>query len=1226
GEGAEAEADADAEARDEGGGEAYEPPAAVIAVDPARIPRDDAHATAVTLDGTGSTGGGLSFEWTVPDGTFVEGTGPSDAVARVTFPGTADHELLLHVTNAFGTATALGTVRANRVPRADAGAGAEVAVGATARLDGAASTDPDGDPLTFSWTIAARPAGSSADLAGADTATPSLAPDAAGAYEIELVVADGLNASSPATVRVVAVPPERDPPVVRLTATPPAVPVGSTVRVCASATDASGVAAIEVEVNGSPLTLGAGGCTDYRVGAVARYEAVARARDVWDNEGAASVVFYGRSGADNGPPTVALASPADGSRLEAPADVRGTAQDTDLVLYRLAASLPGARTWVGFAEGRTSVSGGTLGRIDPGAFAPGMYEVRLCAEDSWGHVACTAPVVWDLAGAARPGTVRLAFTDATVELLGLPLAVRRVYDSRRTATSGDFGFGWTMEVAGAGTFEESNPPGEGWTYSGCSGLPFRPVLAERQSHVYTVRLADRAYRFRFAPTGRACGGGFAEVVPGFAALPGTTATLSAPGFEGTPDWIILAGGSEILDWGFDVYRPTRFVMTRADGYRYDLEVGRGVTRVTDPVGRWLSVSAGRLEHSSGVALGTPRDAGGRVTSLRRPDGATRTYRYDARGDLAATTDFGGYETRYEYDAAHRLLRIIDPRGGVPGMTEYDSEGRLVAIVDASGRRITFSHDPAARQEVITDRLGNVTVLYYDDRGNVTRRVDALGHEWNYAYDASGNLLGETNPTGATTRYEYDAGGNRTALVDPLGNRWTTTYDAGGRMLSEVDPLGNTQRYEYDAAGNVTAVVSAGGARTTYGYDAAGALVRVDLPEGGGFDLTADAAGRPTSIADDLGRTTVLAYSANGDVTSDGHPVEVGGATVTATHRYTYDPRGALTRVQGPDGAAATVTYDAAGYPVGTTAPHGAGQTVEYNALGRVSAITMPDGARVDLRYDPEDRPTSALLPGGASLNATLDPLGRPTEVALPGGGTVQYRYDPAGRLTQVRGPLGTGTSYTYDAAGRVSGTTRPDGTTLSFSRDAAGRVTGASDSGGGAVGYAYDAEGHLTGLTTAEGGTLVVTYDAGGRPTSARDATGRTLAFSYDRAGRLGSVTDALRGVSRYEYDVGNRLEQVTTPGGVVTSYSYDIAGRLLQRSGGPLDAPVTFSYDAAGRPVREADATGGTVDVTYEDAGRVTERRGSDGSGETRTYGAGGRLRTVTDAAGATVHLYDAA
>jgi hypothetical protein len=73
-------------------------------------------------------------------------------------------------------------------------------------LDGAGSTDPDQNyPLTFSWTLVQVPEGSAAELAGADTATPSFTADLAGDYVVELVVTDALDwPSLPDTVTISA--------------------------------------------------------------------------------------------------------------------------------------------------------------------------------------------------------------------------------------------------------------------------------------------------------------------------------------------------------------------------------------------------------------------------------------------------------------------------------------------------------------------------------------------------------------------------------------------------------------------------------------------------------------------------------------------------------------------------------------------------------------------------------------------------------------------------------------------------------------------------------------------------------------------------------------------------------------------------------------------------------------------------------------------------------------
>jgi len=69
-------------------------------------------------------------------------------------------------------------------------------------LDGMASSDPDGDPLTFSWI---QTAGPPVVLTGADTATPAFTPVAAGTYAFQLMVNDGLDWSDPDIVTVTAV-------------------------------------------------------------------------------------------------------------------------------------------------------------------------------------------------------------------------------------------------------------------------------------------------------------------------------------------------------------------------------------------------------------------------------------------------------------------------------------------------------------------------------------------------------------------------------------------------------------------------------------------------------------------------------------------------------------------------------------------------------------------------------------------------------------------------------------------------------------------------------------------------------------------------------------------------------------------------------------------------------------------------------------------------------------
>ncbi len=92
----------------------------------------------------------------------------------------------------------------NNAPVANAGPTQNVAAGSTVTLSGAASTDPDGDPLTYSWQILVRPPSSAALLNGATTVAPTFVPDAPGDYTVSLVVTDNRQAVStlPSTVLV----------------------------------------------------------------------------------------------------------------------------------------------------------------------------------------------------------------------------------------------------------------------------------------------------------------------------------------------------------------------------------------------------------------------------------------------------------------------------------------------------------------------------------------------------------------------------------------------------------------------------------------------------------------------------------------------------------------------------------------------------------------------------------------------------------------------------------------------------------------------------------------------------------------------------------------------------------------------------------------------------------------------------------------------------------------
>ena len=98
------------------------------------------------------------------------------------------------MTNSLGTQSepAYVTVSTyNADPVAEAGDDKSLTVmGSSIQLDGTQSYDPDGDSITYFWSIGTAPEGSPAVLSNADTATPSFAPDVYGTYTLNLLITD----------------------------------------------------------------------------------------------------------------------------------------------------------------------------------------------------------------------------------------------------------------------------------------------------------------------------------------------------------------------------------------------------------------------------------------------------------------------------------------------------------------------------------------------------------------------------------------------------------------------------------------------------------------------------------------------------------------------------------------------------------------------------------------------------------------------------------------------------------------------------------------------------------------------------------------------------------------------------------------------------------------------------------------------------------------------------
>ncbi len=160
--------------------------------------------TTLTLRGTSSTdadGDTLTYAWSFADkpaNSTATLSSNSGATVQLTTDVEGSYQVRLRVTDTAGawSERLLSINSGNTAPTAVIDKSrlsvlAGNAIGASASF----SYDDDGDALSYSWAIDARPAGSVATIAAPNAVQLAFTPDTAGTYVASLTVSDGKNAS-----------------------------------------------------------------------------------------------------------------------------------------------------------------------------------------------------------------------------------------------------------------------------------------------------------------------------------------------------------------------------------------------------------------------------------------------------------------------------------------------------------------------------------------------------------------------------------------------------------------------------------------------------------------------------------------------------------------------------------------------------------------------------------------------------------------------------------------------------------------------------------------------------------------------------------------------------------------------------------------------------------------------------------------------------------------------
>ena len=434
-----------------------------------------------------------------------------------------------------------------------------------------------------------------------------------------------------------------------------------------------------------------------------------------------------------------------------------------------------------------------------------------------------------------------------------------------------------------------------------------------------------------------------------------------------------------------------------------------------------------------------------------------------------------------------------------------------------------------------------------------------------------------------------------------GRDETETYDGNGKLLSIANRAGALQTLTYDNNGNLSIVQDPVGYQLKFYYTQISNGWRV-------YQVVA-----PDG-------THYYSYGANNNL--------IQANQVDGSHRqYLYENSSflhALTGITDENGQRfATWAYDSAGRA--TSSQHAGGAdlyTVDYTyiSLGYVT-VTTPLGATYAYALE-----TINGVPHPYSVVRTCN------NCTSGGSATLSPQYDANGNISRKTDYNGNVTTYTYDLTrnletSRTEASGTPQARTITTQWHPTFRLPTQITEPNRVTTFSYDSHGNLLQKTVTAGSltrTWTYTYNANGQVLSVdgpRTDVSDITTFTYDSKGNVSTITNALGQVTRItSYDGKGHPLSIQDPNGVVTSLSYDVAGRLTNRNSGGESTRFTYdsigeltqitlpdsswvidSYDAAHRLTGMQDAHSNTVSYTLDAAGNRTQEKALAGGTQTQ-------------------------
>ena len=593
--------------------------------------------------------------------------------------------------------------------------------------------------------------------------------------------------------------------------------------------------------------------------------------------------------------------------------------------------------------------------------------------------------------------------------------------------------------------------------------------------------------------------------------------------------------------------------------------------------------------------------------------------YDVLGRKIATTDRFGQITHYEYDAFHRLTKVIHPEvlgenGQVIHPTfhyAYDIFGNVLELIDAKGFITTKSYNLRGDPTKIYYPDGSSELFKYDSEGSLhrsfTREQIITVYEYDYLgrpiYEES-STAGETGVSGFLKSKSYQYNGFRCTYekdddqikryaFDPAGRLITITQYGGGQ--SEKSPDARVTEYLYDSFGRIqrSKVWFDTGpqdyALESYSYDLAGNIIEKRIEDAtnavllqkyytynlqgqceeeytleNGIKKTLlktiyNSQGEPICYIDGLGQETKIII--------DNRHLNTLGQTVLK--KTLISPLGIQTEME----------FDALSrlYSLSKKDPFGillSSQKYLYDALGNKAS-------------EIHDQVINGKIVGSQKTEWVYGPMGKLEEetqaAGSPGSKKIHYEYNTLGKLLS-KNLSEASIQYTYNKDGNLhkieSSSSKKD---LQISNS-----------------YSYDRKGNIISAYSLQGKSVQRIYNPFNQVSkeTIKDGEGTyTLEYSYDRKGRLKTILLPDQSKIAYTYDAvfGREVNRISFQGETLYTHtydSYDLQGKLISENHIGYAGSHEYTYNLNGQKIA-SKSDFFTEEYVRDVLGRITEVKG---------------------------------